>query len=80
MREMQKKKSRKRLSSRGQGDISGNIHHFSCIAHSERCEGGAHVSKNVMNLLHLSDGLSAEASESIGGDSLYVAVLMQVAE
>lgn len=33
-----------------------------------------------MNPLHLRDGLSAEASEGIGGDSLYVAVLLQPAE
>lgn len=33
-----------------------------------------------MNLLHLCDSLSAEASERIGGDSLYVAVLLQVSK
>lgn len=47
--------------------------------YSELCEGGARVSKNATNLLHLFDGLSAEASESIGGDSFYVPVLLQVA-
>lgn len=31
-----------------------------------------------MNPLHLLDSVSAEASESIGGDSLYEAVLVQV--
>lgn len=31
-----------------------------------------------MNPLHLLDSVSAEASESIGGDSLYMAVLVQV--
>lgn len=39
---------------------------------------GAPVSKNAMKLLHHCDGLCAEASESIGGDALDVAVLMQV--
>lgn len=34
--------------------------------------------KKVMNPLHLGDSLSAEASEGIGGDSLYVAVVLQV--
>lgn len=57
--------------------ISGNIHHCTCDAR-RLCEGGAHVTKKAMNLLHLGDSLSAEASESIGGDSLYVAVLLQV--
>lgn len=31
-----------------------------------------------MNLLHLPDSLSAEASEGIGWNSHYVAVIMQV--
>lgn len=47
--------------------------------YSELCEGGARVSKNATNLLHLFDGLSAQASESIGGDSFDVPVLLQVA-
>lgn len=33
--------------------------------------------KKVMNPLH-DDSLSAEASEGIGGDSLYVVVILQV--
>ncbi len=71
------KREKKKTSAKRAGIISGNIHHRACIAHSELCEGGVHVSKNVMNLLHLSDSLSAEAFESIGRDSLYAAVLLQ---
>ena len=74
-------RSRRRQNSvKRAGSISGNIHHRVYNAHSERCEGGAHVSKKVMNLLHLHDSLSAQASESIGGDFLDVVVLFQVTE
>lgn len=38
------------------------------------------VSNNVRNLLHLPDGLSAEASEGVGRDALDVAVFLQVPE
>lgn len=38
------------------------------------------VSKNVRSLLHLPDGLSAEASEGVGRDALDVAVLLDVPE
>lgn len=55
--------------------VSGNIHYCACNAHSELCEGGARVSKKVMNVLHLADVLSAEASEGIAGDSPYVDVI-----
>ena len=65
------------LSKEGRESSSGNIRHCACNAHSELCEGGARVSKKVMNPSHLWDGLSAEASEGIGGDSLYVAVVLQ---
>lgn len=82
MLKMQEKKGEKYektgLSKEGRESISGNIRHCACNAHSELCEGGARVSKKVMNPLHLRDSLSAEASEGIGGDSLYVAVLLQV--
>lgn len=54
------------------------VHSPPCM-YSELCEGGARVSKNATNLLHLFDGLSAQASESIGGDSFYLPVLLQVA-
>lgn len=79
-----RKVQKKERSGRGESlvkrakSISGNIHH--CVCH-ELCEGGvcACVSKKVKtNPLHLLDGVSAEASESIGGDSLYKAVLVQV--
>ncbi len=79
-----KKKKKKERNRRRQNSvkraesISGNSHHCACNAHSELCEGGARVSKKVTNPLHLGDSLSAEASEGIGGDSLYVAVLLQV--
>lgn len=38
------------------------------------------ASKNVRNVLHLPDGLSAEASEGVGRDALDVAVLLDVPE
>lgn len=68
---------RRRSSVKRAGSISGNIHQCACEAHSELCEGGAYVSKKATNLSHLADSLSAEASESIDGDSLDVAVLLQ---
>lgn len=48
--------------------------------HSRLFEGGVFKINNLkqMNLLHLPDSLSAEASEGIGWNSHYVAVIMQV--
>ena len=41
------------LSKEGRESSSGNIRHCACNAHSELCEGGARVSKKVMNPSHL---------------------------
>lgn len=42
-----------------------------------RGQGSILGSKNVIGVSHLADSLSAEASESVARDSLYVAVLLQ---
>lgn len=49
------------------------------VAHVEPCEGGAQVSEKAMtDPLHLRDSSSAETSERIGRDFLYVVVLLQL--
>lgn len=50
-----------------------------CVCSGSRVRA-ERVSKNVRNLLHLPDGLGAEASEGVGRDALDVAVLLDVPE